>query len=249
MFDDLQKRHAQFLGQAQWTNSIRSHLINRCGITSEQRCLEVGCGTGVILQEWEQRLGPAYGVDHHLPSLQFAAPLLQSRLAAADALNLPFADNSFECIFSHYFFLWVKSPLQVLMELKRCLKPGGWLLIFAEPDYGGRIDFPGELEIIKSIQLAALTKMGADPSIGRKLKGMLTNSGFHAQYGGILGSEWQETALENLNQSTDIENILYDAPHSGMNINLEQLAEMNQYAVLDGSRMTYVPTFFFCAQK
>jgi SAM-dependent methyltransferase len=211
--------------------------------------LEVGCGTGAIMQEWEQLLGPAYGIDLHIASLQFAAPLLQSRLAVADVVNLPYAENSFDCIFSHYFFLWLNSPLQALLELKRCLKPGGWLLIFAEPDYGGRIDFPEELEIIKTIQLTALKKLGADPCIGRQMKGLLKTSGFHSMLGGILGSEWQESHNENSDHSTDLENILYDTTQSGSDFSYEQLIDMDSRARLDGSRMIYVPTFFFSAQK
>lgn len=249
MFEDLQQRHVQFRGQTQWTSSIRSHLINRCGITSDHRCLEVGCGTGAILLEWEQQLGPAWGIDHHFPSLQFAARHLQSKLAAADALTLPFADNSFDCVFSHYLFLWLKSPLQILLELKRCLRPGGWLLIFAEPDYGGRIDYPDTLEMIKPLQLAALKKLGADPVIGRKLKGLLNASGFHTQTGGILGSEWQETQANAEDKNIDLENILYDGAQSGLSFSPEDLIALDRRARMDGTRLAYVPTFFFIAQK
>jgi SAM-dependent methyltransferase len=249
MFEIIPERHKQFMAQAEWTCAIRVYLADRINLSPTSLCLEIGCGTGVILKEWEQSHQAAWGIDFDLPSLRFATGQIKSRLSAADAAHLPFPENAFDCIFSHFFFLWVRQPGEVLREIWRCLKPGGHLLIFAEPDYGGRMDYPQELEIIKEIQLAGLRNQGADPMIGRKMKSHLSASGFHAIRGGILGSEWQDEPVIGSPSNTDMENILYDLSSSGLRYDARQLAALDQQARLEGSRITFVPTFYYSAQK
>ncbi len=58
------------------------------------------------------------------------------QLCCADALKLPFTDNSFDAIFCGYGFRNLDDPLKAIDELKRILKPGGQLLIldFFKPE-------------------------------------------------------------------------------------------------------------------
>ena len=249
MFDDLSRRQEQFVSQAQWTGSIRRYLTECCRITPDQCCLEVGCGTGVILLDWEQHYHPAFGIDLHYQSLRMAASHVKSPLTAADAIHLPYSDNTFDCIFSHYFFLWAKHPLDVLNEIMRCMKPGGWLLVFAEPDYGGRIDFPPSLEVAKDIQISGLRNQGADPFMGRKMQSLLQKSGFRSISGGILASEWQTPETAPDQDNIDRKNLIHDLSFSDMDIDASQLAAWDQKARQQGTRIAYVPTFYFRAQK
>ena len=48
------------------------------------------------------------------------------------------------------------NPLQALDEMKRVTRPGGHVLILAEPDYTHRIDFPDELEYLGKFRLNRL---------------------------------------------------------------------------------------------
>jgi ubiquinone/menaquinone biosynthesis C-methylase UbiE len=247
MFEGLDERHSQFKEQAQWTKSIRAYLIERSQLLPDDKCLEVGCGTGALLAEWEHFINPAVGIDIDIPSLQYASSKVRAALSGADAHTLPFPTNSFDCIFSHYFFLWVKHPQMVLEEIHRCLKSGGSILIFAEPDYGGRIDYPMSLSSIKDMQIKALTNHGADPLIGRKMKQILKDTGFCKISGGILGSEWSE---DTPNSSIDIQNILFDITNiRDEDIDTSSILEIDKKARADGTRISFVPTFFFSAQK
>ncbi|MBI9051820.1 MAG: methyltransferase domain-containing protein [Anaerolineaceae bacterium] len=249
MFEDIPRRHAQFQAQALWTKSIRAYLFNQCGLSPEQQYLEVGCGTGVILKEWEHVSSTVTGIDIDFPSLRYASTHADCPLSAANVLELPFTKSSFDCIFSHFFFLWVKNPLQALEEIKRCLKPGGWILIFAEPDYDGRIDYPEELSIIRQLQIKSLQNIGADPIIGRKMGSYLNQTGFTNISGGIIGSEWHEPQSIDEIQSVDIQNIIYDISIGVDGIDPNNLLQVDQQARHDGSRITFVPTFFYSAQK
>jgi ubiquinone/menaquinone biosynthesis C-methylase UbiE len=246
MFEGLQQRHIQFLRQAQWTKTIRAYLLDHSHLLPQQKYLEVGCGTGAILADWNEFSTNTTGIDIDFPSLHFAQTHIPNALAASDALALPFPANSFDCIFSHYFFLWVKQPIKGLQEIRRCLKPTGFLFIFAEPDYSGRIDYPCELSIIRELQIEALGKEGADPSIGIKLQEYLKKANFTNITGGILGSEW---SAHNTSDSIDMDNILFDIKKYDNHIQAQTLLEIHNEAIKDGTRISYVPTFFYRAQK
>ena len=246
MFDSLDQRHRQFKEQAQWTKSIRAYLIERSQLLPDDICLEVGCGTGALLAEWEHFINPAFGIDIDLASLKYAGSKIRAPLTASDVHALPFPNNHFDCIFSHYVFLWINQPQTALREILRCLHPGGSLLIFAEPDYGGRVDYPMELSMIRELQIKALTNHGADPLIGRKLKDYLQSAGFVNITGGILGSEWSDSSIPSL---IDTENILFDITNIDESVNTKSLLEIEKKSRADGTRISFVPTFFFLAQK
>lgn len=58
-----------------------------------------------------------------------------------DAEHLPFADNSFDFVFSRYLLMHVPDPMAILKEMKRVCKPGG--IVFAqEPDINSGNTYP-----------------------------------------------------------------------------------------------------------
>ena len=60
----------------------------------------------------------------------------------------------------HFLLLWLQDPIAVLLEMKRVTRPGGAILILAEPDYTHRIDFPDELAILENYKANSLVKTG-----------------------------------------------------------------------------------------
>ena len=65
---------------------------------------------------------------------------------------------------------------QAVDETWRVLRPGG-ALVALEPDYGGLIEYPPDIAV-RDTWIAALTRAGADPLVGRKLPGLLDARGF-----------------------------------------------------------------------
>ncbi|NNE97535.1 MAG: class I SAM-dependent methyltransferase [Pyrinomonadaceae bacterium] len=55
------------------------------------------------------------------------------QIEEADALNLPYKDNSFDAVTSQTVLIHIENPLNALREMKRVLKPGG-ILFCAEPN-------------------------------------------------------------------------------------------------------------------
>jgi demethylmenaquinone methyltransferase / 2-methoxy-6-polyprenyl-1,4-benzoquinol methylase len=121
------------------------HILRR----PDARVLDVCCGTGdlaLALADTPMASGASEAAS--LVGTHFAHPMLvrarekarsrvQPRLefAEADALSLPFADATFDFVATAFGFRNLANYSAGLMELRRILKPGGWLAIleFAEP--------------------------------------------------------------------------------------------------------------------
>ena len=169
--------HRRFLQQAVWTRDLRVYLFERAGLTRAQRVLEVGCGTGAILSDLST---PAaiHGLDLdpvRLDEAQTHVPA--AALVCGNALALPYPSGAFDITFCHYLLLWVRDPLLALLEMKRVTRPGGSLLVLAEPDYDSRVDKPYPLARLGRWQAESLRRQGADPGLGSHLAGLFHQAG------------------------------------------------------------------------
>jgi SAM-dependent methyltransferase len=238
--------HQRYLQQARWTKELRSYLYSRVGLLRVQSILEVGCGTGVLAAELNGLAPHARisGLD-----LQ-ASVLVQARGYAktttwvqGDAHMLPFPPASFDLALCHFLLLWVRDPLRVVMEMKRVTRPGGSLLVLAEPDYGGRIDYPADLAALGEAQRKSLQRQGADPLIGRRLGEILTKAGLVEIETGVIGGLWRgapashELEMEWAVLSSDLAGEFSPAE-------LAYLRAQDEAAYQAGSRILYVPTFY-----
>jgi SAM-dependent methyltransferase len=230
--------HERYLQQAGWTADLRQHLFEQVGLEPAEQVLEVGCGTGAVL------LPGAQGADIHLPTLRWAgAQGTVQTLTAADGHHLPYPDQSFNIVYCHFLLLWVAEPRRVLAEMARVVRPGGAVLALAEPDYGGRVDYPEELEQLGALQADALEAQGANPELGRRLPGLLRGAGLEHVQAGVLGAEWSETASE---AETELEQATLRADLEGQisGDELEQLLAADRAAWTRAERVLYVPTFY-----
>jgi SAM-dependent methyltransferase len=93
--------------------------------------LDVGCGEGVLVHEWAQRLGKrrVVGIDLEEDSLQAGwsqrqAPNLEYRVMRAGSAdrveNLPFAENEFDLVSAIEVLEHVPDPEHTLAEMARC---------------------------------------------------------------------------------------------------------------------------------
>jgi SAM-dependent methyltransferase len=115
--------------QAERSRPLRLHCYRAIGIAHMSRVLEVGCGSGAILQELQAKVPFAAGVD---PS---PAPRL-SRAVGGVGERLPFRAGVFQALFLHYALLWVRGLPAFFSEARRVLAPGAPLVLLAEPLIG-----------------------------------------------------------------------------------------------------------------
>ena len=244
--------HARFTQQTRWTHDLRRYLYTRAGLPSAQRVLEVGIGTGALLPELASNTSAQLiGLDINRIFISYArennpaATLLQ-----ADAHYLPFSGHTFDLCLCHFLLLWVVDPIRVIKEMVRLTRPGGAVLAIAEPDYGGRIDYPPELEVLGSLQEASLRQQGADTRLGRRLATMFYQAGLKPVEYGILGGQWAtdpsivDGQIEWSVLHADLKVLSQGADTILSPQDLDTLAEIDRQASLHGERILFVPTFY-----
>jgi ubiquinone/menaquinone biosynthesis C-methylase UbiE len=93
------------------------------------RALDVGCGTGQSTLALLEVADEIVGVDNSAPMLSQAIRHAQVRYCRARAEHMPFGDASFGFITVALSFHWFDQR-QFMLEARRVLRPGGWLVIY-----------------------------------------------------------------------------------------------------------------------
>jgi SAM-dependent methyltransferase len=240
--------HRQFQRQAHWTEGIRSHLYGQAGLWGAERVLDVGCGTGAVTAEIAQRTrGRVTGLDLDPSVIGFAAAWASEvDWLVGDAHRLPFRDRSFDLVVCSYLLLWVENPALVVQEMARVVKDGGTVLATTEPDYGGRIDYPEDIDLGPLME-ESLRHDGAHPRLGRRLKALLSGAGLVVQVG-IIGSVWDDRQLsEEFDAEWDfIFETLADVADGAL---LRGYRDQAWKALQDGSRLFFMPHFWALGRK
>jgi ubiquinone/menaquinone biosynthesis C-methylase UbiE len=237
--------HARYTQQARWTAPMRQYLFDRAGLASAQNVLDVGCGTGVLLSELPVFTSArCFGLDLDLVAAKQAHQHASTAsITCGDGHRLPYPDRFFDAVFCHFLLLWVRSPRDLLKEMKRVTRSGGAVLALAEPDYAGRIDYPPELEPLGRWQADSLRKQGADPDAGRQLRGWFVSAGIAPIASGIMAGGWsdapspEERALEWAVIESDLAGQI-----SGQDIH--EIKKLDEAAWVRGARVLFVPTFY-----
>jgi len=244
--------HTRFTQQTRWTQDLRRYLYARTGLPSAQRILEVGVGTGALLPELTSNTNTqVIGLDINRIFISYAQENNPSTtLLQGDAHYLPFSGHTFDLCLCHFLLLWVANPFQVIKEMIRLTRPGGVVLAIAEPDYGGRIDYPPELEVLGSLQEASLRRQGADTRLGRRLAAIFYQAGLKSVEYGVLGGQWAafpsmaEWQVEWRVLHADLDELSNVPSALPSSLDLDTLADIDQQAVLRGERVLFVPTFY-----
>lgn len=169
--------------QAEWLSPSRHYLYRKANLARCRSILDLGCGCGVISEELRQVCGhPVLGVDRD-PALVMSAREFSpaNDYIVADERYLVNNKMRFDLVVLSFVIMWQKQPLLFLKRVRKLLAENGALLVLAEPDYGGRIDFPAQLDFLKDIFSAHIEQEGGDPFIGRRLASLLHRAGFAAE--------------------------------------------------------------------
>jgi SAM-dependent methyltransferase/glycosyltransferase involved in cell wall biosynthesis len=99
-----------------------------CEIPKGSKVLDVGCNSGEFLKLLEEgKQCETVGVDISETVLELARQK-GLKVYNADAENLPFEDASFDVVILREVLVHLHDPVKALREIKRVLKPSGFLL-------------------------------------------------------------------------------------------------------------------------
>jgi SAM-dependent methyltransferase len=129
--------------------AARNEYLELLGLSSGDRVLDVGCGSGVVTREIAKRVAPrgrVMGLDAS-PALlrvarQYAADAALDELVefqAGDCRQMPFADGSFDVTFAATVLAHVPEAGRALAEMVRVTRVGGRIGVF---------DFDGDCFLI-----------------------------------------------------------------------------------------------------
>ncbi|MDH5187431.1 MAG: metalloregulator ArsR/SmtB family transcription factor [Rhodospirillaceae bacterium] len=100
-----------------------------------EKILDIGTGTGKMLELFAPKVKTAVGVDLNAEMLQVAranmdsAGLSNVSLRQSDIYTLPYESRSFDAVTCHQVLHFLDRPSQAIVEAARILKPGGYMLI------------------------------------------------------------------------------------------------------------------------
>lgn len=107
--------------------------LQHLAIAPESTILDVGCGTGLLLQQLSERYPAAtlVGLDSSAEMLAVAREKLSPAIALhlGEANQLPFSNQQFDYVISTSAFHYFRNPSKVLQEFSRILKLKGCLII------------------------------------------------------------------------------------------------------------------------
>ncbi len=175
------------LAYMRFRSAERSCGFFRDRIGPASRILDCGCGPGSIttgLARWAPD-GEAVGIDIGAEQLEGARAIAREQgvtnvtFRQGSIFDLPFADDSFDVVFSQTVLFHVPHPEKALAEIKRVLRPGGLVAlrdginasVFIWPDE------PLVRELGRVVRLGAL-RSGGNPDVGRELGTLLHAAGF-----------------------------------------------------------------------
>jgi ubiquinone/menaquinone biosynthesis C-methylase UbiE len=178
---------ARLQRQSEELRPYSAALLDRVGIGPGQAALDLGCGPAGVIELLSERVAPGgrvvgldadpvhvamarqFVVEHHLPAVE---------IVAADARDTGLPGGSFDVVHARTLLTNVPGPEQVVTEMVRLARPGGWIASL-EPDVENALCYPPHPAWTRMYEIfrAAFTRNGADLRIGRRLTELYSGAG------------------------------------------------------------------------
>jgi ubiquinone/menaquinone biosynthesis C-methylase UbiE len=167
--------------QARLAN-IEAHL-RFLPVSPSARVLDAGCGSGSMsrLVALTYPRVEVIGVDVRQQYLDFARSRARAedirnlQFRSADVFALPFADATFDVVWTKYLLQWLKDPKRALKELRRVTRPGG---IVVSCDFAGFAIRHSPVTPEFDRQVRQVMTALVDCDIGLKVAPMMISVGF-----------------------------------------------------------------------
>jgi ubiquinone/menaquinone biosynthesis C-methylase UbiE len=112
----------------------REMIMSLAAVRPGMHIADIGCGTGIYTDELLSAGANVVGIDISPEMLAIAAAKNERhgdkvRFVTGDAAALPFADASFDMVFSITAMEFFSQPRQCLQEMFRIVRPGGQMIV------------------------------------------------------------------------------------------------------------------------
>jgi ubiquinone/menaquinone biosynthesis C-methylase UbiE len=149
MFRGAADVYDRYIGR--YSPALARAMCEAAGVRTGQRALDVGCGSGALVERLAGMLGAenVTGIDPSEPFVNATRVRVPgARVVAGSAESLPFADDEFDVTLSQLVVNFLTDPEQGLREMSRVTRPGGVV--------GGCVwDYGGEMTLLRTFWDAA----------------------------------------------------------------------------------------------
>ncbi len=122
------ERNADDAGRV-FADSIRRAILCRLPADRRTKVLDLGCGSGALLEELDRRYEVLVGCDGSRQMIALARalhPVAAARTLVADATRtIPFVTGAFDLVVASMVLMCLDDVSTVLREVSRALRPGG----------------------------------------------------------------------------------------------------------------------------
>jgi len=122
--DRYRERYRTIVPGWHTSGEIYESFVRRALASPQMRLLDVGCGSGGVIEVMSEQVALPVGVDTNLRSLEHHRDP-SVRLAVSDLTRLPFADETFGLVVSSWVLEHLAQPVPAFIEIARVLKPFG----------------------------------------------------------------------------------------------------------------------------
>jgi phosphatidylethanolamine/phosphatidyl-N-methylethanolamine N-methyltransferase len=178
--------------------------IEHMNIGAGDRVLDLGIGTGASLEFYPADRGQIVGVDLSAGMLRECRKKIAARgglggravVFQADAMNLPFADDTFDHVFISHVITVVSDPFRLIRQAQRVAKPGAKIVIVNHFQSANRV-----IAMVEKVLNPICTKIGWRSDLA--LQDLLDRTGASVDYRFKLRhiDLWETVVLSN-NKST-----------------------------------------------
>ncbi len=182
-FDEATSRLMEEFNASAGATMRRTRLLDVLALQPGEQVLDVGSGPGHYAFDMAAAVGATgrvAGVDNAKDSLATAqrrcADLANVSFHLGDAIDLPFAEATFDAVLSTQTFEYLPNVRAALTEIVRVLKPGGRVLIH-DTEWDAWVWHSSDRARMQRI-MEAWDKHLADPHLPQTLGAKLTAAGF-----------------------------------------------------------------------
>jgi phosphatidylethanolamine/phosphatidyl-N-methylethanolamine N-methyltransferase len=174
-----------------------ARAISHMNIQETDKVLDVGVGTGAAFQYYPRR-GRIYGVDLSAGMLKIALNRIRglgmnhATVFQADAMKLPFEDDTFDHLFISHVISVVSDPYRLIQECQRVLKPGARIVMLNHFQSTNRL-----IAMVEKWLCPLCTKLGWRSDL--QLNDLVTRTGVQVDYRYKLESIdlWETVVITN----------------------------------------------------